>query len=1260
MAQFAGRIVGTVAGAAGGFFLGGPAGALQGAAIGYQLGSAVDQSNAPDSYLPDVIGPRLSDLEVQKSAYGDIMPIIYGSVRLGGNIIWAQNIKETEVRETQSSSGGKGGGPSQIQTSVTYAYSATIAIAICEGPIDEVVRIRADAAILTLEDLQDSAGKIEIHLGAEDQAVSTILESYDGVGNVPNYRGVAYVVLEDFPLAAFGNRIPNFNFEVRRDVRFDDGLEDKITDVVLIPGSGEFVYSPTITDKAAVVDSGGGDYYQSGKKIKMNMHNYDDVANVTLALDQMEKALPNLEYVAVIVNWFITTSVVANAEVIPKVEFNNTQAQVTPTEWSVAGLTRATAQKVLTFPDGSATYGGTPTDASVIALCQAIKAKGWNVMLYPMPLVDTTDQTVGETNKPWRGRLEPVLEADVDTFFTRTNGYNNFIRHYTQLTVGGINLKDVVDSFVIGSELRGLTTFTPGADNYPAVTHLATLAGNVQTDLGGTPLVIYAADWSEYHSLDGYYHMDELWTNANIDVVGIDCYFPLTADLPQSSITPEAITAGWEGGEGWDYYWNEARDTQTSYSGDPTFAWKNIEYWWANAHFHNADDPGSPTGWTAKMKPIWFTEIGFPSVDGAANQPNVFVDPSTSESYYPRGSRRRVDYLAQREALETSLDFLDTRNGEAGNSDLVPRRFVWTYDARPFPFFPDITQVWADGPNWKTGHWINGKVGISSLGAIVAELLGKVGFTLADYDVFNLTDGVQGFVIRNRGSVRDIIGTLQLPYFFDMVESGGILKFVKRGGESAATITEEELIPLGDDNIRVPAEITRSEESSLPVRVDVSYINRPTGFLINTQTSQRQTVESVDIMTINLPLVMDDRIAKQVADKTLYNIWIARTFYSFTLPPKYAYIEPTDIITVTLNNVNHVIRVKETQIARGGAIEARGVAEDVSTYDFYTEPGEPSPPVIPGEKNPETRMELMDLNAFPSDTDGQGTLRIAVASEGLEWRGAAVYRSDDGGEADGNTFDVLQQTTSETTMGNVYSEILDLPANIWDDASEIYVTLIAGTLSSVTETAVLNGGNACVCGNEVIQFQTATLIDTNVYKLTRLLRGRLGTESETGNHSLGERFIFLDAGVIRQEVPLQLINIEKYYKPVTVGATVAATAEVAFTYNGNKFKPFSPVCIAATRDGSLNIDITWIRRTRLGGEWRDNVDVPLSEETEAYEIDIMDGVTVVRTLTSTTETVQYTAADQITDFGSEQSSVDVNIYQMSVIIGRGYTGPATI
>ena len=1231
-----------------------------GGMLGSPIGGFIDQAIfAKDQKLPDkVIGSTLNELQVQASTYGKMLPIIYGRQRLAGNIIWAQDIKEVEVRETTTQSGGKGGGSGSVsQTTVRYEYYATIAVAVCEGRIDRIDKVWADAKTLTAKELQESSGKYNVHLGTETQTADDIIESYEGSGNVPAYRGLAYVVIEDLPLAPYGNRIPNLTFEIVRQVTESPRVEEKVKDIVLIPGSGEFVYSTEIVEKFDVQKDSSGVPRQTSKKTALNMHNFDNTANINLALDELEEAFPNLEYVAVVVNWFITSKVAANAEIIPKVEFPDTMAGVT-TDWEVAGLNRATAQTVNEFSDGTPTYGGTPSDHSIIELCQAIQAKGWNVLFYPMPLVDTTSDQAGEDDKPWRGRMVPTSTSDVTTFFTRSNGYNNFIQHYSQLSVDGTDLKDLIDAFIIGSEMVGMTQYDSGSNTYPAVDRFVTLAGLVQADLGGTPLVSYAANWDEYHSVNGYYNMDPLWSSSDIDFVGIDAYFPITPDLPQSQITETLIQQYWEDGEGWDYYYRdpEARTGQTHYS-DQEFAWKNVEYWWENAH----DNSGTPTGWTAKMKPVWFTEFGFASVDGTANQPNVFVDATSNESAFPRESRERVDFTAQREAVNATLDYLQDRNAKSGKSNLVPRAFLWTWDARPYPFFPDLTSVWADGSNWKFGHWVQGKLGVSSLSKVVADLLEKVGLSPSEYDVSDLNEIVEGYALNQRQTVRDAISMLATAYFFDGIESSGQIKFIERGGSSEVTVTEDDIIPQGSDDIKVLSEKIRRPDLELPQRVDVSYMSRVANYQAGTQIAQRQTVNAKDQISVNIPIVLSDRFAKQIADKSLFTAWFNRNIHKLTLKPQYQYLDPAEIITYTDDsNVDHTIRILSIDYFPFGGIEIEAVSEDVSTYDFYIAPGDVPLIEEPGKGNPDTRLILLDLPAFPSDTDELGSLRMAVAGEGEGWKSTSIYRSDDGGESGGNTFNQVVATADEAILGNALTYLGSADPNNFDNASELQVSLLNGTLYSVTELALLNGANVALCGNEIIQFQNATLTAENKYILTKLLRGRLGTEHEIENHSVGENFILLDSAILKEGVSLNLLNLQRYYKPVTAGNTVAETDEQSFTYTGKKFLPYSPTHIEGYRDGSDNLTINWIRRTRINGEWRDYADIPLGEESEQYEIDIMDGSTVVRTIRATTSTAEYSATDQTTDFGSPQSSVDVKIYQISAIVGRGTAGKATI
>ena len=104
----------------------------------------------------------------------------------------------------------------------------------------------------------------------------------------------------------------------------------------------------------------------------------------------------------------------------------------------------------------------------------------------------------------------------------------------------------------------------------------------------------------------------------------------------------------------------------------------------------------------------------------------------------------------------------------------------------------------------------------------------------------------------------------------------------------------------------------------------------------------------------------------------------------------------------------------------------------------------------------------------------------------------------------------------------------------------------------------------------------------------------------------------------------------------------------------------SGVSVVGVRDTSNNLTVTWIRRSRLRSPGLGNGPVPLGETTEAYEIDIFTGAAVVRTITSTTPTFTYTAAEQTADGKTPGAAVTMRIYQMSDVAGRGFPAISTV
>jgi hypothetical protein len=195
------------------------AGAVLGSAVGmpylgFALGSMLGGVLFPQDGPPDQIqeGPRLHDLKVQSSAHGAMLPLVYGTVRIAGNVIWAADLEEQVVTETNSASGGKGGGGSVTSTTRSYLYFASFAVGLCVGTIQSVDRVWANGKLV--HDNTSSLLDMAVYLGDETQVPDDRIESALGVGFVPAYRGMAYAAINRLNLSEYGNQIPNLQFEV--------------------------------------------------------------------------------------------------------------------------------------------------------------------------------------------------------------------------------------------------------------------------------------------------------------------------------------------------------------------------------------------------------------------------------------------------------------------------------------------------------------------------------------------------------------------------------------------------------------------------------------------------------------------------------------------------------------------------------------------------------------------------------------------------------------------------------------------------------------------------------------------------------------------------------------------------------------------------------------------------------------------------------------------------------------------------------------
>lgn len=299
----------------------------------------------------------------------------------------------------------------------------------------------------------------------------------------------------------------------------------------------------------------------------------------------------------------------------------------------------------------------------------------------------------------------------------------------------------------------------------------------------------------------------------------------------------------------------------------------------------------------------------------------------------------------------------------------------------------------------------------------------------------------------------------------------------------------------------------------------------------------------------------------------------------------------------------------------------------------------------------------MNINMLRDADDNVGIyLGGAPATGSTAGWGASVWQSSDNGA----TYNSVLNLTAAATQG-VTTSVLGVDYNYGkkvDERNSVTVKLQYGTLASVTFSQFLNGAQMCVIGDEIMLFREALLVSAMTYRLRGFLRGFRGSEGQIGNHANGERFVLVNTETIKR-ITGSTADIGRtwLFKAVTIGQQLDAAVAQSFTYSGAGLMPYAPCQIGGGRSGAGDVILKWVRRNRTSGEWRSLVDVPMTESTEAYQVDIYsDGTytTVKRTLQSTSPTVTYTAAQQNTDFGSLQSTVYFKVYQMSGTVGRGY------
>ncbi len=1247
----------------------GLSGAVIGRAVGATLGQSIDQRLMAGGADPVAYG-KVDRFRIAGASEGTAIARVWGRARVAGQVIWATRFQES----VSSTGGGKGTSP---PAGTSYSYSVSLALALCEGEVRSVGRIWADG----IEQGQAQLN-FRFYPGSETQLPDPKIDVVEGSGAAPAFRGIAYVVIEDLDLSRFGNRVPQFSFEIIRPAQGDlagayTDVASRLKAVALIPGTGEYAMATTPV------------YFEDSPGVTrtINTNTLSGLTDLDLSIDQLRGELPKVKAVSMVVSWFGSDLRCNACTIRPKVEQTQTDAVGMP--WRVSGLARASAMAVPQM-SGAAVYGGSPADASVVECIAALKGAGREVMFYPFILMDQVagnnlpDPWTGAGTQPalpWRGRIttsaapgrpgSPDQTAaaanEVASFFGSAQashftvqgtevsytgpadwGYRRFILHYAHLcaAAGG------VDAFCIGSELRGLTQIRGPAHSFPTVQALCTLAADVRSILGPTTKMTYAADWSEYFGYqtgtEVYFHLDALWAHPAIDCIGIDNYMPLSdwrdgedhADASWGAIyNTEYLQANIEGGEGFDWYYDGPEGVAAqlrkpivdgAYGEDWVYRYKDIKSWWQNPHFQRIGGVRGTvaTQWVPQSKPIWFTEFGCAAIDKGSNQPNLFLDPKSSESSLPRASTGNRDDLIQTQYLRAILEYWSdpahnpTSALYSGKMLDTAHFFAWAWDARPYPAFPAQTEIWSDGPNYAHGHWLNGRASNQLLAAVLAELCETSG--VSDLDVSAAHGIVRGYSVANLGTGRSDIQPLTLAGAVDGFERGGQLLFRPRTAYGAVPI-DKSAVALTPD-LDGSVEYSRQNAAERLGRLRLGFVQADGDFSARTiETALPQDGYEATSST-DLPLLLTSAEAKAIAERWLSESGAARDTLRVALPPSRLPLGVGDVLSlndqayrIDAADQGEVQLLSATRI-HPGLYSPGPEIEEPPSYQSVSAPA----PVHP---------IFMDLPLLTGDEAPHAPHFAVVASP---WVGTSALWS----AASDSGYAVTALAERGATFGITQNDLGAERAGLWARGAALRVKLSTGTVSSAVQSDVLAGANTALIGDgtpgnwEVFQFKDALLVGTQTYDLSMRLRGQLGSNGiMPATWPAGSQFVLLTAAVQQLTLPSSTRGVARHYRTglASLGFADARVVHQELSFAGIGYRPYSVAHLAVAGALGSPIAVSWIRRTRIDGDPWTETEVPLGEDRERYVVRVRQGTAILRSEEVTTPQWTYPVPSQTSD-----------------------------
>jgi hypothetical protein len=620
----------------------------------------------------------------------------------------------------------------------------------------------------------------------------------------------------------------------------------------------------------------------------------------------------------------------------------------------------------------------------------------------------------------------------------------------------------------------------------------------------------------------------------------------------------------------------------------------------------------SRTGWVPQSKPIRFTEYGCAAVDKGTNQPNRFLDAKSAESGLPHYSNGRRDDYLQMQYLRAVTSYY----AEAGNNPVsgiygapmvdMSRAHVWAWDARPFPFFPALGEVWADGDNYRRGHWINGRASARSLAGLVTEVCRRSG--LPAPGVKRLHGLVRGYLAGETGSGRAELQPLMLAYGFDAVERDGALSFRSRGGAADGDVAPGALAVVPEAEAGLVR--LRAPEAEVAGRLRLNFVEAEGDYGIAAEEAVFPDEPTRGVAASELPLVLTRTEARAITERWLAEARVARETVRLALPPSRLALGPGDVLRLPGAAGEESFRIDRAETGALQLLEVVRVERGLyRPSDAVLPAARPAPFAAPVPTWP----IFLDL---PLLRGSEVPHAPHLASAARNWPGAlAVYDSD---SDDGYRFNIALERRA--VVGVTETALPAAPPGRLDRGPALRLRLVSGALSSVARAALLNGANAAVIGDgsaahwEVFQFERAELVAPDTWELSGRLRGQAGTDAVMpGAWPEGSVVVLLDGAPRQIGLDPAARGLERHYRigPQDRPPDDASYSHIIAGFDGIGLRPYAPVHLRRRRAGADDV-FSWIRRTRVDGDSWQGLEVPLGEERERYLLRVSVAGTLLR------------------------------------------------